>query len=218
MFLDLYFVVVFKLIYLSYIQTKETNNSSLAIAKNTNSNDSTTSDLNIHHVVKFSNKIKLKCSMYKICQLDLAIKNIFDLDQLVFESSDSKVFKLKSVGPCDSKNCPTLADFWFNETEKNFQNSFTIYSVKIEAILIGKASLQIFEKEKMILLTHTDIVVTQPQRIIDIVFIIWVWTFGVLISLLMGVLLDKDALVKIVKMPKAIMIGFSCQYIIMPLV
>ena len=34
----------------------------------------------------------------------------------------------------------------------------------------------------------------------------------------MGILLDKNALVKIIKMPKAILIGFCCQYMVMPLV
>ena len=62
------------------------------------------------------------------------------------------------------------------------------------------------------------VVIGAPKRVIDLIFDIWVWTFGAIISMLMGVLIDLSMVKEIVKMPIPVAIGFCTQYGCMPLV
>lgn len=168
-------------------------------------------------------KIKIdkvpKCNMFKICNLDVGIKNEISFDELIVNTSDSSVLLYKSIEVCSAKNCPAMISEFIYETDKTLLTNYTIYQVKYEAIMIGKANLQFSTKNKrQEILESYEIIVIKPARVIDIIFDIWIYTFGLLIALLMGVLLDKDSLLKIIKMPKAIIIGFCCQYITMPLV
>jgi len=87
----------------------------------------------------------------------------------------------------------------------------------LDANIIGKAKLEISVKENT-QKYEQNVLIMQPMRLIDIIFTIYVWGFSLLISLLMGVMLDIHTLIKIIKIPIPVGIGLSCQYIIMPLV
>lgn len=60
------------------------------------------------------------------------------------------------------------------------------------------------------------IVVIQPKRAIDRAFQIILPILLIFISIQMGILLDTKILIELVKNPKAILIGFLCQYGLMP--
>ena len=62
------------------------------------------------------------------------------------------------------------------------------------------------------------LVVTSPDRLIDTIQIVYVLFFSIVIAIVMGILIDLETLVKIIKMPVAVMIGFISQYLFMPLV
>jgi hypothetical protein len=62
------------------------------------------------------------------------------------------------------------------------------------------------------------VVITSPDRLIDTIQMIYVVFFSVVIAVIMGILIDLDTLIKIIKMPVAVIIGFVSQYLFMPLV
>lgn len=62
-----------------------------------------------------------------------------------------------------------------------------------------------------------DIIISSPQRILDKIHMIYVIIFQTIVSVFMGLLLDVKAIVKIIKMPIPVVIGFVSQYIFMPL-
>jgi hypothetical protein len=70
---------------------------------------------------------------------------------------------------------------------------------------------------RVIRLEHR-VIVTRPERFIDTFQVIYIVVFSILISVIMGILLDVDTLVKIIKMPFPVFIGFISQYLFMPLV
>ena len=51
--------------------------------------------------------------------------------------------------------------------------------------------------------------ITEPRRLVDKFFDVYVWIFGVLISTLMGCLLDLETIKKLVKIPIPVFIGNS---------
>lgn len=62
------------------------------------------------------------------------------------------------------------------------------------------------------------IVITRPERFIDTFQMGYIVVFSILISVIMGILLDLNTLIKIIKMPFAVLIGFISQYFFMPMV
>ena len=60
------------------------------------------------------------------------------------------------------------------------------------------------------------ILVTNPQRLIDKMFLIIVPMVVVVIAVFMGVLIDPNVIKKMVKEPKALLIGLVAQYGVMP--
>jgi predicted Na+-dependent transporter len=61
-----------------------------------------------------------------------------------------------------------------------------------------------------------NILITQPKRVIDKLFHIFLPFLVIFISIQMGILLDTNILMDLVKRPKPVIIGFVSQYGIMP--
>jgi hypothetical protein len=172
-----------------------------------------------------------KCPMYStICSFSVLINKSINIENIKLESSDLVVFKNISIKLCQqeinnlnvksSSSCPSLIEF--KSFNKDSYNDYLTYQIFYVPDLIGVADLMININdteniENNVNLNYT-IIVVQPKRVIDLVFDIYVWTFSLLISTLMGVLIEPDALKDIIKMPIPAAIGFVCQYMCMPLV
>jgi hypothetical protein len=63
-----------------------------------------------------------------------------------------------------------------------------------------------------------DIIISSPQRLLDKIHMIYVIIFQTIVSVFMGLLLDVQAIIKIIKMPVPVLVGFVSQYLFMPLV
>ena len=61
-----------------------------------------------------------------------------------------------------------------------------------------------------------NVLVTQPKRRVDRIFYIIIPFVVVIISILMGVLLDTSVIAEIAKKPTAVLVGFVAQYGLMP--
>jgi predicted Na+-dependent transporter len=67
--------------------------------------------------------------------------------------------------------------------------------------------------------SHTwplNILVTQPKRRIDTIFYIIIPFMVIIISIIMGVLLDTKVIKGIIEKPKPVIVGFLAQYGLMP--
>jgi len=67
--------------------------------------------------------------------------------------------------------------------------------------------------------SHTwslNILVTQPKRRVDTIFYIIIPFMVIIISIIMGVLLDTKVIKGIIEKPKPVIVGFLAQYGLMP--
>lgn len=159
---------------------------------------------------------KDQCRMfYSECTFQVLISKLIPVADLFIYSSNDEIYNFESIEQCEG-NC-SLDPFesynlsWPTKTHVN-------YNIKIKPALIGASDLVFFRNSTNKEVARWSIVIFQPKRVVDKIFDIWIWVFGTLISLLMGVLIDRESLLKIIRMPKAVIIGFCCQYLFMPLV
>ncbi len=163
------------------------------------------------------------------CKFNVLIDSSLSLEDLSINSADESVFNFTSIELCDelviqkSINgtnqtfCSPIKEFFQDESKGIDLNKFTTYTITFKPIVVGLSSLDFVLKSTREVISF-DIVVTQPRRVIDYVFDVYVYSFGVFISTMMGILLDKKCLLDIVKMPISVAIGFICQYLCMPIV
>lgn len=156
---------------------------------------------------------EFKCKMFKKCRFEVLISTDISYNLLNINSSDHKVFKFNRMSLCSGKGCSSKKDF---PVRLNASMDYQVYYLEIQSVLIGKAELVFNLTNQTISSFH--ITITQPRRVIDIIFDIMIYSFGLIISLLMGILLDKKCILNIFKIPRAMLIGFFCQYLLMPLV
>lgn len=162
-------------------------------------------------------KDKYSCRMYRDeCQFNFLIFKKLPVAEMSISSSDTRIFTYKSIEYC-LEDC-SLDEFdYLNDSR--LLDTHALFRVRIEPGLIGGADL-VFKRNNVTdnVLAAYELVVNQPKRVVDRIFDVWIWIFGTLVSLLMGVLIDRESLLKIIKMPKAVILGFCCQYMFMPLV
>jgi hypothetical protein len=147
------------------------------------------------------------CRMDKeYCELYFLLHNDVATSEILFSSNDEKIFKYTSIEPCkdnfhyvdshlvNENNCLKLNEFGLSEDllARINVSDYSIHKVKIKAQLIGNATLsmnvtkpQLSERLPSLseLIFYHRVVVSAPRRKIDIIFDIWTWTFGALISL-----------------------------------
>lgn len=157
-----------------------------------------------------------QCRMfYSECTYQLLISRLIPISDLFIYSTDIEIFNFTSIEHCET-NC-SLDPFekynlsWPLKTHVSYQ-------IKIKPGLIGAADLVFVRNFTNKEIARWSLIINQPKRIVDRIFDIWIWVFGTLVSALMGILIDRESLLKIIRMPKAVIIGFSCQYLFMPLV
>jgi hypothetical protein len=159
---------------------------------------------------------KSECRMFRSeCTVNVLISKKLPISQLSINSSDWEIFTYQSIDNCET-DCSLEPFAYLNKT--NLLDTHVFYKVKIVPGLIGAANITFTRNTTGQDLGYYELVVNQPKRIVDRIFDVWIWVFGTLVSSLMGVLIDRESLLKIIRMPKAVAGGFCCQYIFMPLV
>jgi hypothetical protein len=94
-------------------------------------------------------------------------------------------------------------------------NNQSVVNIFIEPVIIGKDYVTI---EYMNLKLKHEIVILSPQRFIDQIHRIYIIIFQFINGIFMGILLDVPTLMKLFKMPIPVIVGFTTQYTLMPLV
>ena len=170
-------------------------------------------------IILYPNELNI-CKMYNYsCYFTMLLKKPLTAEYLNAEI-DLKYASVDKIIQCDDYN-QTSANFEFifecNKTNKSID--YDVYLVKIIPLLIGYTTLTMSANlDNKTVFAKQRLVVKEPERFVDKFWVVFVWTIQISISLLMGILLDIAALKKILTMPIPVGIGFTCQYIFMPLV
>lgn len=188
-----------------------------------------------------------RCQLYsKKCFIRLILSDIDIVNNLKIISTDKKLVRFKSIEQCylnsTKSDCITSYDFLIKSNPNLALNSLYLFLVYIKPRLVGMNSIEFVYNDthyhhhdvehvndlndhdndpdsfefKTNYLFHT-IIVTTPERLVDKIQLVYVVFFSCVMSIIMGILLDTDSLIKIIKMPIAVIIGFLSQYVLMPL-
>lgn len=169
-----------------------------------------------------------KCQMYhKKCFVKIILTDPNLISSIKAKSLSRKTFEFKSMEKCSLFNASTLSKEcveFKNYTRLYSIQQFFLLRLKPRLVGIKYLELEYLTGESDDYLAHSlvkqlhKIVITRPERFIDTFQLIYIVFFSTLIAIVMGILLDLDALFKIVKMPIPVLIGFVSQYLFMPLV
>lgn len=188
-------------------------------------NDSPTHN---NEYIKFSS-VEKRCAMYTDnCYVSFAArKSLGEITLDVLISTNERTFKIESVTLCQTESeISSNKTFQIDDGCNLFDglasnislNEFSVYSVKIKPGIVGFDHILFDESKPEFKNVKYLIAISEPRRLIDIIFDYYIKIFQITISLLMGILLDSKALFKLVKIPIPVLIGFCSQYIIMPLI
>lgn len=181
---------------------------------NANSLSSQTSS----NAAKFLDENEIKCTMYSTqCYQAIYIPNSQAVSNLKLTSLDTDILQVLRIEPCERQeflNSPIIKHIHCArlDTTRN------VFLVHLNPMLIGKTFLKLGCKSRNCSVAQRSCLVAAPQRFIDKFLQGYIIAFSALIAALMGIMMDWEIIKKIIKLPKPVAIGFSAQYILMPLV
>ena len=179
-----------------------------------------TQDGNAKMSISYSNETKI-CQMFNdLCYVSFIVQNQIQMQDLNVQIENQEQALVDRIIPCNNHNQSIENEHSILECNKTIKSdSHDVYLVKISPQLIGYTNLIIsLKNENKSYLAKIYLVVKDGQRLIDKIFLGYVWTGSIVIVFIMGLLLDKETLKKVITMPTPVIIGFFCQYLIMPLV
>jgi hypothetical protein len=172
-------------------------------------------------------KQKVKCTMYsKSCFIEVLVKDAKVITNLMFSTDNRQLLAFTSFSVCNHSSltntkkaevCSPITSLFDTQNKKleELLSNYIMARIHVYPELVGRANLLLTVANNTF---KYGIIISSPQRFIDIFQQIVIITFSVLISTIMGILLDTTSLLKIIKMPIAVIIGFVSQYCFMPLV
>jgi hypothetical protein len=203
---------------------------------------------NDQNLVQFKSNSTTCAMFSKSCKIEIFLKKKLNLNSLQVNPYKTKFYKFLRMQLCRTNSGISDCSVKLEDDEENDVNSLNTAFIYIDAIIVGKTQLFLnynFTNEDFVIsdkmndedsnneedhnrtnvmelttsyyLKH-DIIISSPQRILDKIHMIYVIIFQTIVSVFMGLLLDVKAIVKIIKMPIPVVIGFVSQYIFMPLV
>jgi hypothetical protein len=148
-----------------------------------------------------------KCAMLaKTCKIPLLIQNGIDIANLTYNQSTEEYFHIIRIEQC-IENC----------NSSNATLNYTLNYILLNSIIVGKGSFSLKFKDDNSIIEH-QVIVTSPERIVDKIHQAYIIIFQTVISVFMGLLIDMNTILKIIKIPTPVLIGVSLQYLGMPLV
>jgi hypothetical protein len=165
------------------------------------------------------------CSMFeKKCYIEIFLKNKDLLSFLRIISENVKISDFRSITSCkglsNEYKCSTIQEFLRNEEIYLYPN-YDILLIKVDSKIVGKTNFifQVIKNEVYIEAEYKhNVIITSPDRFIDLFQQIFIGVFSIIISIIMGILLDTNTLVRVIKTPIPVVIGFIAQYLFMPMV
>ena len=181
-----------------------------AQTQSTNLDNTKIKDLKTHRCPMLSRFCKFEISSSN--KLNNTRLNFTDLIVTVNGTKYFSFLKLEACGDqplhfLTKKDCLDYTD------DSNLSKIFII----IKSIVVGKGIIRVENKITKEII-DSSILITQPERLIDFIHRIFIIIFQTVISTSMGILIDVKTILKIIKLPKPVLIGFLTQYTCMPLV
>ena len=155
----------------------------------------------------------LKCPMYsKHCFLNVLLASSVNSSDLQTTTSGSdRIFKYLGIGLCkdtEKYRCPNQQSFEKALDNRTLDGDYQVYSVHLYPGLFGQANLTlVWRNQEHNVSLSAIILVTQPRRWIDHLFDISVYVFQTIISMIMGILIDVETLLKIKTLYKPVSLG-----------
>ncbi len=157
----------------------------------------------------FLDETAINCNMYTTdCYHPIHISNSSSITDMRLTTTDDQIFKILSVQACE-KHKHSVCMY-----PKNTAN---VYLIHIDALLIGKASVELSCVSSNCSTDSRNVIIKAPERLIDKFLQVYIVCFSMSVSLLMGIMLDLQVIKRIIKIPIPVLIGFCSQYIFMPL-
>lgn len=179
-------------------------------------------DLSITH------RLRVKSSDRKFA--DLVNKTVF-MESCGMDTEISNYSNSKIVATAATSN---LSLFECNAMEKQFNNSLyyakphlvnlssrNFFLIRVKPKLVGIKFVEFSYVDPVNESNRTvrhKFVISSPDRFIDTIQMAYVLFFSITIALIMGILIELETLIKIIKVPWSVLIGFVSQYLFMPLV
>jgi len=161
-----------------------------------------------------------KCPMFiPHCRIPFSLNKNVNPNDLHIDDGSTRYYIYQRMEFCDNRTTLSEDDCKldkFNATESSVDKFRTGFFF-IEPKLVAKVTLTINDTQSNEVHVH-QVYIVQPNRVIDKVHQVYIIVFQSIISVVMGLLIDVKALVKIVKMPVPVLVGFFSQYLCMPLV
>ncbi len=160
------------------------------------------------------------------CIFEISVKKNekieFKLNDFIVNVNGTRYFSFIKLESCDDENLEYLTEAECYVHSKNITHilgdeEYKTFFIIIQSIVVGRGRISL-ENKKTNVTIENIIIITQPERIIDTIHRIFIIVFGTIIATSMGLLLDVETILKIIKMPKPVLIGFLTQYTCMPLV
>ena len=171
-------------------------------------------------IVLYPNELK-KCKMYDdACYFTLQVEKGISAEILKAEVEDESRASVLKLVSCENLNQVALSSDYSTECSKiNKSEEHDLYVIHLSPQLIGYTSLTVSSKmEDKDVFAKQYLVIQEPQRFVDRIFFVWVWSVNIVVACVMGLLLDLETIKKFFIMPIPAAIGFMCQYLLMPLV
>ena len=171
-------------------------------------------------IVLYPNELK-KCKMYDdACYFTLQVEKGISAEILKAEVEDESRASVLKLVSCENLDQVALHLDYSSECGKiNKSEEHDLYVIHLSPQLIGYTSLTVSSKmEDKKFLAKQYLVIQEPQRFVDKIFFVFIWSINVIQSIVMGLLLDIQTIKKLLKIPIPVGIGFICQYLLMPLV
>ena len=173
------------------------------------------------------------CQMYsRKCIVKVYIENKNLAKYLRVVSDDKRIIRFKSMESCGSANLTAKMKKDCLATcnnDSDIKDISDLYLVYLKPKLVGVKNLEFtfnlsnytdnsnLNKSTVYTYIH-KVIISSPERFIDTFQLAYIVFFSFIMAIIMGILLDVETLIKIIKIPIPVFIGFFSQYFFMPLV
>jgi hypothetical protein len=158
-------------------------------------------------------KAKTKCALFSSCKIPVLIRtNINSSSINIDQQQDNNYFGIVKIQKCNKPNITlelklACQDKVFDQVEANLTGSYKRAFIFIDTNLIGRGVFTL-NHDLENLFGH-NVTITSPNRFIDKFHTVYVIVNQVIISIMMGLLVDLDAVQHIFKLPIGLFIGLS---------
>jgi hypothetical protein len=168
-----------------------------------------------------------QCRMYTgdFCKIPVLIQaNVHPYDIEIKAVQERQYFRFIKIEECSGRRHTLLDESDCGNQSFYFEQNCTYSSDRIraylliDAVLVGQGKLILSLQNNETMEENHTVTVLRPDRFIDSFHTVYVAITLVIMSVLMGIIVDVKIILSIIKTPVPVLIGIFCQYGAMPAV